>query len=743
MSIRGSLSHAYARNFRDDRLALLKPPTSSHCLSAHSLPISPNPCARAAHARDSSLVNSETNANRFKSSSSVCRATPDDETSAEDSPPEIDLMASMLSREAANLRASFDEVEFMRSVEDPDAFLAAAKETPFGQLTTEFENSVLEEIGLPMFDSDEFEVLQRLGRISVGQQMIDPTNSGGADVKSIPRTAVIAYVARYEVRLPFMEPAITLLKEYLPMARPVACNELLLLKRLCGIPQDKQAIQRIAEGKRNTRESPPPVVPLLGYFTSIPSQDATMMLSDEDVDSIWLVYKWEGLRPLDLYMEVGPPKPIGGFFKSNEKAAAEGWMARQNMLRAIALGLLQAVDYCHSADVVHGSISSGSVMLSSTQDEDAKVLRVKLDGFGFGKWFIQQQMVAKQVQQGAAKGSMSPSLSPEYDETMLEEGKRLDLQGCGLVLLRLFLACCMEPKKSDKQGDSAAAPEDSLEPAALQQMLFNTYYEDILQFRDYCLQNPARYGSLVQFLDGPDGGVMNEGWGFLSDMLYGKRSALELAQHRFLIHARSAGVFTSFVRPLVPYSQLRSQCHPYTIGQSNVLQGRIDQDFFQAPPGKSILLQIGFTNPTPGLNPWGVRGLVRGAGAQSLLSTAQHSRSGLRRSLEKRFPIGACDKHTQLAMGVGHLWSVLQGMGAVSELLGQTHHEQVVDEVDGKVIAVDLSTWVMEAFHQTNLRDAFQDPLAQALKMTFERSLNWLRYGCTPVFVDEGDYPDR
>ncbi len=39
----------------------------------------------------------------------------------------------------------------------------------------------------------------------------------------------------------------------------------------------------------------------------------------------------------------------------------------------------QAVDFVHAADVVHGSLSSGSVLVSTEDDRDAEGLVVKLD----------------------------------------------------------------------------------------------------------------------------------------------------------------------------------------------------------------------------------------------------------------------------------------------------------------------------------------------------------------------------
>lgn len=58
-------------------------------------------------------------------------------------------------------------------------------------------------------------------------------------------TAVIVYAARYHPRLAYTRPVPTLLKEYLPISRPVAMNELLLLQHLFrGLPDDKYAAVR-------------------------------------------------------------------------------------------------------------------------------------------------------------------------------------------------------------------------------------------------------------------------------------------------------------------------------------------------------------------------------------------------------------------------------------------------------------------------------------------------------------------
>ncbi len=68
-----------------------------------------------------------------------------------------------------------------------------------------------------------------------------------------------------------------------------------------------------------------------------------------------------------------------------EVAEAEAWAARHLWLRSLSRGLVAAVAHCHGSGVVHGSLSSGTVFVSSVEDRDARDLYVKLDNFGFGR----------------------------------------------------------------------------------------------------------------------------------------------------------------------------------------------------------------------------------------------------------------------------------------------------------------------------------------------------------------------
>ena len=319
--------------------------------------------------------------------------------------------------------------------------------------------------------------------------------------------AAVAYAARYEPPgNPFQQPAPVLLKEYLQ--RALALNELLAVARLQeaqgdaadeeedgggedqggGAGQQGEAggvsarrlarLQRPAlpNGKwraatRPPRPGEPPVVPLLGYFDAPPSASAREAMglppalrsgeeegegAEEDEEegrrrpppppenTFWLVYRWEGMRPLSSFMDDAEPLPMpaairvaerrlsqnggeneaggGGGGGGNSAGAglfaramralrragpsrAEAALARRAaFLRACAAGSLAALAHCHGRGVAHGSLGSGCVMLSSTGADDAlgggagassgrgasasggrsagAPLRVKLDNFG-------------------------------------------------------------------------------------------------------------------------------------------------------------------------------------------------------------------------------------------------------------------------------------------------------------------------------------------------------------------------
>lgn len=120
-------------------------------------------------------------------------------------------------------------------------------------------------------------------------------------------------------------------------------------------------------------------------------------------------------------------------------------------------------------------------------------------------------------------------------------------------------------------------------------------------------------------------------------------------------------------------------------------------------------------------------------------------------------------------MGVQNLWKVLEKGDAVEKLKGDTQFRQIAAAVENKVVAVDLSAWLMQAQTQPALLANYDSPYARAAKVVFDRvsvpasgqqrlpvcspgsiqetslplpqTIHWLRHGCLPVFVIEGQTP--
>ncbi|GAB4815602.1 hypothetical protein N2152v2_002648, partial [Parachlorella kessleri] len=95
-------------------------------------------------------------------------------------------------------------------------------------------------------------------------------------------------------------------------------------------------------------------------------------------------------------------------------------------------------------------------------------------------------------------------------------------------------------------------------------------------------------------------------------------------------------------------------------------------------------------------------------------------------------------------MGVKQLWQLLQGEGLLVKRFGSNpdDYPHLIREVDGKVVAVDLSMWAMQADQQLALLPHFSRE-ERCIKVAFERALQWLRHGCLPVIVVEGRAPEE
>ena len=73
-------------------------------------------------------------------------------------------------------------------------------------------------------------------------------------------------------------------------------------------------------------------------------------------------------------------------------------------------------------------------------------------------------------------------------------------------------------------------------------------------------------------------------------------------------------------------------------------------------------------------------------------------------------------------MGVSELWPLLKAVGVTHVWSGaEGTHAHVMEEVENKAIALDLSAWIVQATCQPNLAEVFSDPACQALIVSFNR----------------------
>lgn len=72
-------------------------------------------------------------------------------------------------------------------------------------------------------------------------------------------------------------------------------------------------------------------------------------------------------------------------------------------------------------------------------------------------------------------------------------------------------------------------------------------------------------------------------------------------------------------------------------------------------------------------------------------------------------------------MGVQNLWKVLENGNAVTKLRGDTQFNQIAAAVENKVVAVDLSAWLMQAQTQPAMLAHYDSDYARAVKIVFDR----------------------
>jgi len=405
---------------------------------------------------------------------------------------DIDQLASQLSQAGAELKKSMDQDPDARSfnvpADDEDPQLPAA--APVKQPESELEARLMAAAGPGGFESFDFEMFRALGQVQIQQRTALERESPLASTsyeEGPERTALIAYTARYYSGMPFQDPVTVFIKEVMPEARPAAENELRVMQQLVGrLPEEKwQAAMRSIELE-------PPVVTLLGYYVAEQSMAAAEIAAAEaqgsDPNSLWMVSKWESLRPLSMYSAEAQQMPaqpaMFPMFRRGSPEDSPMKRSTKDFLRALMRGCLVALEFCHSRGVSHGSISPACVLLSTLEHRQAAKLRVKLDNFGL------------------AVCTPFPETGLSSSDTV---GQAEDCFTMGILLMEVvFQALCV--------GNGA-----QIEEGGVQRLLCDVFGSDMDAFREYCEQEEALEDAVAFLAEG--GGA---GWALLGGLVAGR-----------------------------------------------------------------------------------------------------------------------------------------------------------------------------------------------------------------------------
>jgi serine/threonine protein kinase len=396
---------------------------------------------------------------------------------------DIDALARKLSQEAERMR-SLGESPGME--EDTSSSSLVQDDEEWLSVLSRFDHK---RVGT--FDPIEFELLQQLGKISIQQQTAG--SSFLAPSEKVSRTAIVAFLAQYFSGMPFEDPVVIFLKEYLPGSQMIACKEMVALYHLCdGIPP---ADRRWKVASAFPTKDDIPVVRLLGYFVAGPSGRGGDENTDvQQANTVWVVQKWDGSVPLSMYPETQQTSGYGlGRLFGAEQAAMRN---RKSMICSIVKGMLKAVSYCHERSVAHGSLGSGTFLLSTCNDRDWSSLVVKVDSFGFASF-------GRSIERFGVEDSNS------FDAAIKADRRQL-----AVIVLECILSSLEE-----------GGPSELSSAASIERVLIDVYSWDVPSYRQY-VEEENRWSDAVEFMD-------DSLWDVLSLLASGSMDVQNILKHSF------------------------------------------------------------------------------------------------------------------------------------------------------------------------------------------------------------------
>ena len=172
-----------------------------------------------------------------------------------------------------------------------------------------------------------------------------------------------------------------------------------------------------------------------------------------------------------------------GFWPPVQRVRDNGLGPRHRYVRNAMKGVLASIVAVHSRGIAHNALDASSFQVSTSIDQNADDLEVRLMNFGFAG-------------------------------PLTEDSRRGDLRNAAVVIAELVFSAF-----------AVGGPSDRTSAAAMERLFERVFGLDVKQAREYCVEE-SDWATVVEFWDYRD--RQDDGWNMLADAWRGECTAEEL-----------------------------------------------------------------------------------------------------------------------------------------------------------------------------------------------------------------------
>lgn len=293
-----------------------------------------------------------------------------------------------------------------------------------------------------------------------------------------------------------------LLKEFIGDARSIGKNEIDVYQLLydnakaAGRPPPSEVGQLLGTMRADSTYTSATFQAEWAQYLSTPPPSA---------DGLWLAFAWgSGLRPVADFAR--QPQERSWLDFDGRQAAH----ARAIFIKATCARILQGVSWLHGQGIVHRSLGSSSLLLSTYDQRTMPgALSVQMIDLGFA--CTASRLTPDDVQSALSRGASSPL------DVFPFLARADDLHALAYVLFELVLGATPPPPSPSAAGAEASPAESRpTDVHTLKRLIEDVFDGDVCcAFRDYCSED-AEWAPAVALLDEGEG---RAGWRMMQTLV--------------------------------------------------------------------------------------------------------------------------------------------------------------------------------------------------------------------------------